>query len=324
MGFSSPKFVDSKGSSRIASGGGGGGGGGGGNPYTSFQSLPLDITNANGWTVVNGAGVNSDTSLSKDGDVLVFNQAASSNLFIQGATMNGKCIIRNNHIKMVTDAGMTQPPGLAEHLLQPEAALLRLELVFDTDGGGPINGVATGGYGNNMTCMIGLVGYGSDQGGNPTIGGNTIVWLAAQCIKNAGNQPSASTSTSLMKSGSKTYFSNSSTVTGATWKNQQGANAASHNALIFQLAPIRLQVGSGNTKADTWAGSYAKDQPWNPITTSGVNGITDNSTRYWNAASQYWHIAVWFGSSNSGVVGSIRVKEINYLLQPLVGRTSIT
>ena len=80
MGFARPKSVDSKGEER-----GGGGGGATQNPWTSFQDL-TDINTVGGWSTIDGSGVNSDTSLTMDGNVLVFNQAAPSNLFMQGAT----------------------------------------------------------------------------------------------------------------------------------------------------------------------------------------------------------------------------------------------
>ena len=304
-------------------GGGGGGGGGGGNPWTSFQDL-TDYTD--GWTVHDGSGVNADSSLTMDGDVLVFNQDSLTNMFIQGSTMQGKVMVRNNHIKMVEDAGMVQPSGVAAHLLQPEAALLKLEVVFDTDNGGPINGVSSGGYGNGMTCIAGLVGYKTDQNGSPgMVGGTDVIWLGAQCVKVRGNQPSAYQSSNLFQSGYKTYFTNNAVVSGITWKSQQFAPAASHNSLVFMLAPIRKGAASGNSTAFCWAGSYAKDQPWNPVAFSG-NSI-NNPTQFWNAAGgaqTYWHPAVWFGSVNGAVRGNIRIKKINYLLQPLVGRTDIT
>ena len=306
-------------------GGGGGGGGGGGNPWTSFQDLTDPA--GGGWTVHDGSGVNADTSLAMDGDVLVFSQDSPSNLFIQGSTMQGKVMIRSNHLKMVEDAGMVQPAGVASHLLQPEAALLKLELVFDTDGGGPINGVGSfGGYGNGMKVTAGLVGYKTDQNGNPTIpGGTDIAWLGAQVRKNQGSDPSTSTSTNLYQSGYQTYFANGGVVNGYTWKNMQNPPAAAHDSLVFVMAPIRKGAAAGGSNMYTWAGSYAKDQPWNPLAMSG--NFVDQRINFWNAAGggqTYWHLAIWFGSSNSSVQGNIRIKKINYLLQPLVGRTNIT
>lgn len=319
MGFARPKSVDSKGEER----GGGGGGGATQNPWTSFQ----DITDPNGggWTVHDGSGVNSDTTLAMDGDVLVFNHPTASKLLVRGSTMMGKVMIRNNHLKMVEDAGMVQPSGVASHLLQPEAALLKLEVVFDTDNGGPINGVHSQ-YGQNMKVMAGLVGYKTDQNGNPTIpGGTDIAWTAAQVRKQNGGDPATSTSTSLFQSGWETYTSQNGVVNGYTWKNMQNPPAAAHDSIVFMMSPLRKGAASGSSNMHTYGGSYAKDQPWNPVGMSG--NFINQQVNFWNAsggAQTYWHLAVWFGSENATVLGNIRIKAINYLLQPLVGRTSIT
>ena len=325
MGFSSPKFVDSTGASRL--GGGGGGGGGGGNPWTSFQDL-TNVGAVGGWTVIDGSGVNADTSLTMDGDVLVFNQASASNLFMQGATMNGKAIIRSKHLEMVTDAGLSQPSGVDPWLLQPEAVQFRMLVEFDTDNGGPINGTNTGGtdaYGHKMTVMAGLVGYGSNQGGSPSGFGGSNPWMAARVYKNTNTQPEADAGTGVFRVGYQSFFQNGGTVTGYTMKSQLNAPAAAHDAMIFQLSSMRMPAAAGNTKIHTYAGTYASDQPWNPIGTNHqANGITDNSTRYYHASNQYWHPFVAFASTNSAVQGTIRLRSIKILLQPLVGRTGIT
>ena len=305
-------------------GGGGGGGGGGGNPWTSFQDL-TDPTD--GWTIHDGSGVNSDTTLAMDGDVLVFNHPTASKLFHRGSTMMGKVMIRNNHLKMVEDAGLQQPAGVAAHLLQPEAALLKLEVVFDTDNGGPINGVSSfGSWGHNMKVTAGLVGYKTDQNGNPAIpvGSNTI-WLGAQVRKQYGGNPATSTSTSLYQSGWETYFAQNGVVNGYTWKNMQNPPAAAHDSLVFMMSPLRKGAAAGSSNMYTWGGSYAKDQPWNPIAMGG--NFIDQQINFWNSAGGaqvYWHLAIFFGSENATVLGNIRIKKINYLLQPLVGRTNIT
>ena len=304
----------------------GGGGGGGGNPWTSFTELPLDPTGANGWTVLNGSG-GAGATLGKVGDILVFEQNTLTNMQNQGDSYKGKLMIRNEHIKMAVDAGIDQPPGVDSHLLQPEAALLKLEVVFDTDGGGPINGVTSGGWGNNIEVVAGLMGYRTDQNGSPAMPtGSQMHWLGAQVYKAVGSEPSAYSNTNMYRSGYKTFYTNKNSghVQGATWKNQQSANAASHNALVFQLAPIRLGQATGSTKVLAWAGSYAKDQPWNPILTSGT-GITDDSTKFWNPnpGQSFWHVFLMFGGhENSQVKGNVKIKAINFLLQPVVGRSA--
>ena len=91
----------------------------------------------------------------------------------------------------------------SEMCIRDRATILKIEVQFDTDGGGPINGVSSGGYGNSMTCMVGLIGYASDQGGNPTAGGTSVTWIAGQVKKASGAQPSGTPNTNLYYSGSK-------------------------------------------------------------------------------------------------------------------------
>jgi hypothetical protein len=303
--------------------GGGGGGGGGGNAWKDWVDLPLDPTDANGWIVRDGVGVNANTSLGMDGSVLKFEQSVGSRLQIQGSTMKGKVMIRKQHITPWADAGIAQPDGVAAHIFQPESLILKLECLFDTDGGGPINGVSSGGYGQNMTCMVGLVGYSSDQSGAPTIGGTSVLWLAAQCKKATGNEPGTYTNTNLYASGYKSYFTTSGTTTGYTWKNQQSAPAQSHDSIVFCTPPIRKEASTGRN--DVWGGSYSSTHPFFPVAMAGQS-LYDNSTKFSNPSGQtYWHICVWFGADNNTPVnGVIRIKRLRYLWQPVQNRASLT
>ena len=306
-----------------AEAGGGGGAGCGGNQWKDWVELPLNPTDANGWIVRDGVGVNANTSLGMDGSVLKFEQSVGSRLQIQGSTMKGKVMIRKQHITPWADAGIAQPDGVAAHIFQPESLILKLELLFDCDGGGPINGVSTGGYGNNMTCMIGLVGYNSDQSEAPTIGGTSVLWLAAQCKKSTGNEPGTYTNTNLYASGYKSYFTTSGTATGFTWKNQQSPPAQSHDSIVFVTPPLRKEASTGRNVV--FAGSYASTHPFFPVAMSGFSAF-DNATKFSNPSSQtYWHICVWFGAdNNTPVTGNIRVKRIRYLWQPVQNRASLT
>ena len=303
--------------------GGGGGGGGGGNAWKDWVDLPLDPTDANGWIVRDGVGVNANTSLGMDGSILKFEQAVGSRLQIQGSTMKGKVMIRKQHITPWADAGIAQPDGMAAHIFQPESLILKLECLFDTDGGGPINGVSSGGYGQNMTCMVGLVCYSSDQSGAPTIGGTSVLWLAAQCKKATGNEPGTYTNTNLYASGYKSYFTTSGTTTGYTWKNQQSAPAQSHDSIVFCTPPIRKEASTGRN--DVWGGSYSSTHPFFPVAMAGQS-LYDNSTKFSNPSGQtYWHICVWFGADNNTPVnGVIRIKRLRYLWQPVQNRASLT
>jgi hypothetical protein len=171
MAFGKPISIDPRGNKRRADQGGGGGGGST-NEWKDWVELPLDPSD--GWTVVDGVGVNSDTSLGLSGDVLVFNQATATKLQIQGSTMKGKAMIRSDHLTPWATSGAAVPSGTAAYLFQPESMILKVEVTFDIAGGGPINGVATGGYGQHMSCMVGLIGYASPIRKENSAGRNDI------------------------------------------------------------------------------------------------------------------------------------------------------
>jgi hypothetical protein len=298
-----------------------GGGGGATNQWKEWIDLPLDPTDANGWIVRDGVGVNADTSLGMDGDVLVFNQASATKLQIHGSTMKGKVMIRKKHIEPWNDAGVATPAGYADHIFQPEMMILKIEVQFDTDGGGPINGVASN-YGQKMSCMVGLIGYNSDQGEAPTAGGTSVLWIAAQVWKYLGGEPSGYSQTNLYKSGFKSYFS-TGTGLGYSWKNQASAPAQAHDTIVFCTPPMRKESDTGRN--DVWGGSYSADTPFYPLSILGQS-CYDSATKFSNTGAQnFWHVAVWFGADdNSNVQGNIRVKKIRMLWQPVQNRASLT
>ena len=321
MAVGRPISIDPRGNARRADQGGGGGAGGG-NEWKDWIDLPLNPTDANGWVVFDGSGVTADTSLGMDGDVLVFNQAASTKLQIQGATTKGKCMIRKLHLSPWSDAGIAVPSGTAAHLFQPESMVLKIEVLFDVAGGGPINGGATGGYGQHMTCMVGLACYGSDQTGSPGDPGGEI-WLAAQVKKSAGNEPSSTSNTNLYYSGYKTYFTTSGTSHGYSWKNQASAPAQAHDSIVFCTPPMRKENSAGRN--DIWGGSYSSDTPFYPLSINGQS-CYDNTTKISDSTTRpYLHLCVWFGAdNNNNVLGNIRIKRIRYVLQPVENRASLT
>lgn len=298
-----------------------GGGGGGGDPFKEWVELPLDPSD--GWTVVDGAGVGAGTSLAKVGSNLIFSNSPKTSLQIQGSTMKGKAMIRSQHIQPWADAGVPQPAGWAANIFQPEMMTLKIEVQFDTDGGGPINGDASNDYGLNLCCIAGLIGYNTDQGGNPTAGGTGPLWLGAMVEKNLGNQPSGSTSPNLYKGGYRTYFTNGGTTTGYSWKNMQSPPAGAHDSIVFATPPLRKEP-SATGRADIFAGSYASDQPFYPMAVIGQT-IFDAATRLSSTSTQnFWHICVWFGGrSNTAAGGEIRIKKIRYILQPLQNRAAL-
>ena len=297
-------------------------GGGGGNPWKDWVDLPLDPTDANGWVVVDGVGVSGDTSLAMDGDILVFNQSSSTKLQIQGATMKGKAMIRKLHIMPWADAGIAVPSGTPAYLFQPESVIMKIEVLFDTDGGGPINGVSSGGYGQHLTCMVGLACYSEDQSGNPGDPGANI-WLAAQVKKSAGNEPSSTSNTNLYYSGYKTYFTTSGTSHGYSWKNQASAPAQAHDSIVFCTPPMRKENSAGRN--DIWGGSYSADTPFFPLSINGQS-MYDNTTKISDDTTRpYLHFCIWFGAdNNNNVLGNIKIKRIRYVLQAVENRASLT
>jgi hypothetical protein len=321
MGIARPQFTLSRGTRRRQSQAGGGGGSSS-NEWKDWTDLPLNPTDANGWVVVDGSGVNSDTSLGMDGEILVFNQASTTKLQIHGSTMKGKAMIRKLHITPWAEAGIAVPSGTAANLFQPESYILKVEVQFDTAGGGPINGVASN-YGQKMTCMVGLISYASDQSGSPTAGGTSVSWIAAQVKKAAGNEPSSTSNTNLYYSGYKTYHSHAGTNHGYSWKNQSSAPAQAHDSIVFCTPPIRKENNAGRN--DIWGGSYSADTPFYPLSINGQS-CYDNATKLSDSSGyQFHHICVWFGADdNSNVQGNIRIKKIRYVLQPVQNRASLT
>ena len=323
MARTSPSGTSTRTFPKSEAGGGGGGGGGGGNEWKDWVDLPLNPTDANGWIVRDGVGVSEATTLGMDGAILKFEQDGLSRLQIQGSTMKGKCMIRKEHIQPWAEAGIAQPDGVAAHIFQPESAILKLEVLFDTDNNGPITGVSSGGYGQNLTCMIGLTGYSSDQNDAPTIGGTSVVWIAAQVKKAGGNEPSGYSNSNLYAAGYKSYFTTSGTTNGYTWKNQQGAPAQAPDSIVFCTPPMRKEGSNGRN--DVWGGSYSATTAFYPLAINGQS-CYDNATKFSDTGTySYWHIAVWFGADNNNVSqGTIRVKRIRYVWQPVQNRASLT
>tara|TARA_R100001594_G_C3858191_1_gene220214 strand:- start:70 stop:507 length:438 start_codon:yes stop_codon:yes gene_type:complete len=141
--------------------------------------------------------------------------------------------------------------------------------------------------------------------------------------KNLANEPSGSTSVNLYKGGYRTYFTNSGAATGYTWKNMSSPPAGAHDSIVFATPPLRKEA-STNGRADIFAGSYASDQPFYPMSVTGQT-IFDNATKLSDASLQnFWHICVWFGGrSNTAAGGEIRIKKIRYILQPLQNRADL-
>ena len=299
----------------------GGGGGGGGNPWKDWVELPLDPTD--GWSITKGdMATAASATAAKVGDELHFTMPASLPYRIQGAQMRGLFMARSIHLKPWEETGTPMPAGQVANQFQPEQFQLKIEVEFATSNGGPISGgTVAGADGTYLTCLAGLAGYTTDQGGNPNTTG--YLWSAAQVQKASGGDPASSTNINMYKSGYKSYFTNAGISGNYTWKNMQSPPSGAHNAIVYVTSPMRK--GPSTDPINIQAGSYANDVPFLPMATLG-HQLHDNSTKFSNQSIQkFWHIAIWVGThTNTGGMGQVRIKKIRYLLQPITGRADLT
>ena len=316
MALSRPKRTDRRGADRNA----GGGGGGNTNPYKDWVSLPLDPTD--GWSITSGDMATAiGATITKVGDELHFKAPTAVGMRIQGSQMRGMFMARSVHLKPWIESELTMPDGQVANQFQPEQFQLKIEVEFATSNGGPISGgTVAGADGTYLTCLAGLAGYTTDQGGNPNTTG--YLWSAAQVQKASGGDPASSTNINMYKSGYKSYFTNSGISGNYTWKNMQSPPAGAHNAIVYVTSPMRK--GNTNEAINIQAGSYANDVPFLPMATLGQQ-LLDNSTKFSNQSIQkFWHIALWFGThTTTGGSGEIRIKKIRYILQPIQGRADL-
>lgn len=322
MGFDSPKFIDSEGAE---AGGGGGPAPGGGNPYKDWTTLPNDPTD--GWTITNGVGaVSSGATITKVGDELHFRAPVSANMRIQGSQLKGVLMARSVHLKPWIQAGIQMPVGQSENLFQPEAMTLKIEVEFATSNGGPISGgTVPSADGTQLTCLVGLAGFPTDQSGNP-VHSIDLRWSAAQVYKNYGGPPSTQNRLNLYTSGYKSYNTNAGMQGAAQWKNQiNGGGPGAHNAIVYATSPLRKETGAGPYgRSNIQAGSYDNTSPFEG-TCMANQQMFDHSTAFsMTSGTPFWHIALWFGTHmNNAGYGEIRIKRIRYVLQPIQHRSDL-
>ena len=294
----------------------GGGGGGGGANATEWVEMSLDPTDSS-WTFLkNGNGNNADCTLTKVGNLMVASMPTTRTYNLGGTTNNGMSLISSAHIDpWVNHTAL--PPGIPAQQVQPEAAVIKIEVQFD-DTNGPWNSPGTG-FGSGMICVAGFVSYQADQSGSPGFPG--WIYRGAQVRKNQGAEPSTTNSTGLYRSGYKSYFGWGDQQ-GAAWSNQLNATSVNHDAIVFELGiPLRR---NGNTGQNwTPAGSYSTTNPFGAMVMSGY-GFNDNSTPTSNVATNcnFFHLWLYFGSHTSGS-GTCKIKRIRYCIQPLPSRVAI-
>ena len=299
----------------------GGGGGGSTDKFEDWTTLPLDPTD--GWSITSGdMATATGATIAKVGDELHFKAPTAVGMRIQGSQMRGMFMARSIHLRPWIETGVTMPDGQAENQFQPEAFHLKIQVEFATSNGGPISGgTVSNTEGTYLTCLVGLAGYTTDQGGNPNTTG--YLWSAAQVQKAAGGDPASSTNINMYKSGYKSYFTNSGIQGNYTWKNMSNPPTGAHNALVYATSP--LKKGDSTLPGNVQAGSYATNVPFLPMATLN-HQLHDNATKLSNQSIQkFWHIALWFGThTNTGGNGEVRIKSIKYVLQPIQGRVDLS
>jgi len=313
MALVRPKRVDRKGADRDA-----GGGGGSSAKATEWVELSLDPTHSS-WTFLkNGNGNNADCTLTKVGNNMVASMPTTRSYNLGGTTNNGLSLLSSAHINPWQHHSSGGPPvGIPAQQVQPEAAVIKIEVQFD-DVNGPWNAPGSG-FGNGMICVAGFASYQNDQGGSPGFPG--WIYRGAQVRKNSGAEPSTTTSGSLYRSGWKSYFTWADQQ-GAAWSNQLNATANNHNAIVCELGiPLRRNDNTGVQL--TPAGSYSTTNPFGSMIMSGY-GATDQTTPTSNVTNNlnFFHLWLYFGSHTSGG-GTCTIKRIRYCIQPLPSRVAI-
>ncbi|HIA03807.1 MAG TPA: hypothetical protein EYN66_18200 [Myxococcales bacterium] len=306
-----------------------GGGGGGGNEWKDWIDLPLDPSD--GWTITTAPNAaNAGATVAKVGDELHFKVPNSGSMRIQGSQMNGLFMARSIHIKPWEDAGITKPAGATDSQYEPEAIQYKIEIEFATSNLGPISGGSVvGAEGTYLTCLVGLAGFPTDQGGNP-VPSSDYRWSAAQVYKNYGGNPATDSRLNLYTSGYKSYSTNNGMQGTKQWKNQQnGGEAGSHNAIVYATSPLRKEEGSGPYgRSNIQAGSYDNTTPFAGMCTLNQQ-LFDNSTKFsmpmaGQSAPPFWHVALWFGTNTTtSGKGEIRIKKIRMYLQPVQNRFAL-
>jgi hypothetical protein len=321
MALARPKRTTRRGADRNA---GGGGGGGSTNEYKDWISLPLDPNN--GWTITTGSGAAAiGATVAKVGNQMHFKAPSAVGMICQGASMKGIFMARSVHIKPWADAGIAKPANMTVNQFEPESMQLKIEVEFSTSNGGPISGGdVVGAEGTHLTCLAGLAGFATDQGGNPNWASG-VIWSAAQVVKYYGGEPSTSTNANLYRAGYKSYWTNAGVQGGHKWKNMaDGGGAGAHNSIVYATSPLRKESDTLYGRSNIQAGSYDNTTAFGPMGTLGQQ-LFDNSTKFSDQAlTPYWHLFLAFGTNtNTGGKGEIRIEKIRYYLQPVQNRAAL-
>ena len=296
------------------------GGGGGGNAV-EWVDLSLDPTDS-AWTVL---GASASKTIALVGGKLEVDLSAPANYKIQGSTNNGINLVSTLPISPWSNHSDGTPAGTADHTIQPESVLIKLEVQFDR-AVGPVNGPVADSYGLNMMVCAGFTSYGGDQAGSPAIGGAGVDWRGAYARKFIGGDPAASTALNLYQAGCRTYWTNLSGDTGdVLWSNQNTAGATAHDSIVFTYMPLRRTNTGVTSKSQMMGGSYCRGDKFGQ--NAPTYGFTDNSGVLSNSSgstnNNYFHFWIGFGSTHNFAGGTFTVTKIRYAIQPLASRVPV-
>ena len=299
----------------------GGGGGGSSAKAVEWVDLPLDPTDS-AWTI---HGQSLTKTIALVGGKLEVDLSAPANYKIQGSQNTGLNLVSTLPISPWSNHSGGTPAGTADHTIQPESVLVKLEVQFDR-AEGPVNGPVADSYGLNMMVCAGFTSYGSDQSGSPAIGGSGVDWRGAMVRKFQGGDPSASTSLNFYKAGCRTYWTNLQEQGDVLWSNQNTAGVTAHDSIVFTYMPLRRTHVGVTSKSQMMGGSYCRGDKFGQMN-APTYGFTDNAGVLSNSSGStndnYFHFWIGFGSTHNFAGGTFTVTKIRYAIQPLASRVAI-
>tara|TARA_R100000008_G_C3578285_1_gene166667 strand:+ start:575 stop:1435 length:861 start_codon:yes stop_codon:yes gene_type:complete len=278
------------------------------------------IADVSEWKKIEGdgiGGINVTAAMSGDQLHITFPDIGSNyNVRNQGNQQKGLWFIKK--VKFAPWANQATPAGQAANSFQSESTLFKMEMQFDHTNG-PINGTSDQNYGQNVHAACGIIAYDSDQGTDPPLPGTTN-YAGVYVRKNRSEDPSGSSHTNQYQSG---LFSRNGKAPGdgRIWRNQDGGDATSHDAIVFQ-AGISTNITShpiGSYNENMPCGSYATTTPFGPMVKGSL--LSNNACRF---GGKHLYLACWFGfDTTSQKGGVIRIKKLRYLLQPIAARAAL-
>jgi len=313
-----PTFIPRRGPKTPASGGG--------NAWKDWVDFDLSkIADVSEWKKIEGDGIGDiNVTAAMSGDQLHITLpdiGSNYNLRNQGNQQKGLWFIKK--VKFAPWANQATPAGEAANSYQSESTLFKMEMQFDHTNG-PINGTSDQSYGHNVHAACGIIAYSSDQGTDPPLPGSSAEYAGVYVRKHRAQDPNTfshgTQKFSMYQSG---LFSRLGKAPGdgRIWRNQDGADATSHDAIVFQ-AGISTNITThpiGSYNENMPCGSYATTTPFGPMVKG--TALSNNSTRF---GGKHLYLACWFGfDTTSQKGGVIRIKKLRYLLQPLAARAAL-